>query len=82
MGKCVGKLFYANPQQDWGLARNPSTADYFNPLRGGVVAFVCTLIRHAILDSKSTAPGARLKLDGFEYIDGEYQFFALSHLEL
>ena len=68
LGKCVGKVLFSN--KDWSLAKRETLRYYFEPLRMGVIAFICAMIRHAIYEMGPSRQVV-MKFEGREVVDSK-----------
>ncbi|KAL9029060.1 MAG: hypothetical protein Q9196_002657 [Gyalolechia fulgens] len=68
LAKAIGKLFFSNEGKDWGMALKQDTLEYFAPLTDGCITFVCTVIKHAILE-RTLPNGKTTKFEGSSFTD-------------
>ena len=68
LGKCIGKVFFSS--KEWSLAKRESLRRYFEPLRMGVIALICTMIRHAIYEMGPSRQVV-MKFEGHEVVDSK-----------
>ncbi|KAL9036623.1 MAG: hypothetical protein Q9180_004195, partial [Flavoplaca navasiana] len=72
--KCIGRLFFSLGGRGWAMARQEPTMAYFNPLCEGTVAYVATLLKHAIEERKGPI-GVNQKMEGLTYTDVPFKHY-------